>query len=108
MGRKRKREKVPEAVYQEMLGYRTKSPFAFAAYNDQLRHFRAHKANLITGLAVEFRPEGLGRLVLQSGRGMVKGVGQGASLRPRLPQDHAATRPAGGRTSIARSLPMLA
>jgi integrase len=52
--------RLPEAVYQELLGYRTQSPFVFDAYNEQLRHFRARKANLITGLGAEFSPDSFG------------------------------------------------
>ncbi len=52
--------RLPGAVYQELLSYRTKSPFVFAAYNDQLRCFRVRKANLITGLAAEFNPDCFG------------------------------------------------
>jgi integrase len=33
--------RLPEAVYQELLQQRTDSPFVFAAYNKQLRHFHA-------------------------------------------------------------------
>ena len=53
--------RLPEGVYQELLGYRTKSPFVFAAYNEQLRHFRAHEGNLIAGLAAEFSPKSFGQ-----------------------------------------------
>jgi integrase len=52
--------RLPEAVYQELLSYRTKSPFVFAAHNEQLRRFRAGRANLITALAPEFSPEKFG------------------------------------------------
>lgn len=52
--------RLPEAVYQELLRYRTKSPYVFAAYNEQLRHFRTHKANLITALTKDFSPDKFG------------------------------------------------
>jgi len=52
--------RLPEAVYQELLKYRSKSPFVFAAHNQQLRTFRAGKANLITALAKEFDPDCFG------------------------------------------------
>ena len=53
--------RIPEALYQELLGFRTKSsPFVFAIYLTQLRKFRVHRANLITGMKAEFRPRSFG------------------------------------------------
>ena len=52
--------RLPEAVYKELLDYRTESPFVFAAYIQQLRVFRSNQANLITGLSEQFKPKNFG------------------------------------------------
>lgn len=36
--------RIPEGLYQELLAFRTDSPFVFAAYNDQLRWFHANSS----------------------------------------------------------------
>ena len=48
--------RVPEAVYQELVGFRTSSPFVFASYPKQLHNFRTRCASLSS----EFRPKSFG------------------------------------------------
>jgi len=52
--------RLPEVVYQELATFRTDSPFVFAAYTEQLRHFHAHHPNLINSLGAEFSPTRFG------------------------------------------------
>ena len=52
--------RLPEAVYQELLNFRTASPFVFAAYTDQLRRFHAHHPNLINSVVTEFSAKRFG------------------------------------------------
>ena len=52
--------RIPEAVYQELIGYRTVSPFVFAAYTQQLRAFRSNHTNWMNGVSKQFNPKNLG------------------------------------------------
>ena len=52
--------RLPVVVYQELLNFRTDSPFVFAAYTEQLRHFYVHHPNLINSLGTEFSPTRFG------------------------------------------------
>jgi integrase len=53
--------RIPEAVYQELLAFRTDSPFVFAAYIDQLRQLYAHSPNWLRIVGDGFTPKNFGR-----------------------------------------------
>ena len=57
--------RLPRAIYQELLDFRTGSPFVFAAYTEQLRRFQSHRPNLMTGLGAEFNPKRFGNWFYQ-------------------------------------------
>jgi integrase len=50
--------RVPEGLYHELLALKTDSPFVFAAYNDQLRHFHEEKGRPDNArrVAAEYKP----------------------------------------------------
>ena len=52
--------RLPDAVYEELLSFRTSSPFVFAAYTEQLRQFQSRRPNRMNGLKVEFEPKRFG------------------------------------------------
>ena len=86
--------RLPEAVYQELLGFRTSSPFVFAAYTEQLRQFQSSRPNLMTGLKAEFSPKRFGSWFYQRVVEWSKTDCQGAGIRSYFSQDHLAARPA--------------
>ena len=55
--------RIPEAVYRELLAFRTDSPFVFAACMDQLRRFHAHNPNWLRSIGDEFSPVNFGRWI---------------------------------------------
>lgn len=57
--------RIPESVYQELLYFRTTSPFVFAAYNNQLRHFHAGNPNWLRNIRPEFSPREYARWIYQ-------------------------------------------
>ena len=57
--------RVPEPVYQELLSFRTESPFVFGAYNDQLRRFHAQSRNWLQNIRPDFDPKDFGRWFYQ-------------------------------------------
>jgi integrase len=53
--------RLPEALYQEMLGFRTESPYVFAAYNDQIRRCHADNPGTLRKITDQFDPANFGR-----------------------------------------------
>ncbi|OAI41509.1 hypothetical protein AYO40_00300 [Planctomycetaceae bacterium SCGC AG-212-D15] len=53
--------RLPEALYQELLAYRTDSPFVFADYNEQIRRRHADKPGTVKKITEEFEPKNFGR-----------------------------------------------
>ena len=70
--------RIPEAVYEELLGMRTGSPYVFAAFSEQLRgfHDRNGRQRMVRNVA-EFDPVNLGnwfyRKVVRWSRSLPKG-----------------------------------
>ena len=86
--------RLPEAVYEELLSFRTSSPFVFAAYTEQLRQFHVHHPNLTKLLEGRVQPKKVWRVVLPASRGVVKDRRQGTGVRSHFSQDGLATRTA--------------
>lgn len=54
--------RIPEGLYQELLAFRTKSPFVFAAYCEQVRQFHDEEnPGTAKGIQAEFTPKNFGR-----------------------------------------------
>jgi len=53
--------RLPEALYNELLAYRTDSPFVFAEYNEQIRRRHADKPGTVKKITEEFDPKNFGR-----------------------------------------------
>ncbi len=55
--------RIPDSLYEELLAFRTKSPYVFAAHNRQLRrHHRARGCPTDAALVIrEFSPDNLGK-----------------------------------------------
>ncbi len=53
--------RVPEAVYRELVGLQTDSPYVFAAYTEQLRQFYATNPSPLRRVRGTFTPENFGQ-----------------------------------------------
>jgi len=57
--------RVPEGLYNELLSYRTDSPFVFADYNQQLRCCHADRPGTVKKITETFDPRNFGRWFYQ-------------------------------------------
>lgn len=53
--------RIPEAVYNELVAFRTESPFVFAAYTKQIREANADNIGCLKKIRTDFLPQNFGR-----------------------------------------------
>jgi hypothetical protein len=52
--------RIPEPLYQELVGFRVNSPFVFAAYNEQLRQFHSRNTAWLRSIRADYNPGSFG------------------------------------------------
>lgn len=72
--------RLPGALYHDLLGHRTDSPFVFADYGNQLRRCHADKPDLVKRVTTEFDPKNFARWFYERIRQWSKGSPKGRAF----------------------------
>lgn len=57
--------RIPKQVYRELQSFRTKSPFVFAAYSDQIRQVHSENLGCVQRIRATYMPKNFGRWFYQ-------------------------------------------